>query len=73
LQCGSKITASGNARIISSILHNKNLTDVRLSQGPGYKLFLDDAWRREELPVPPCDQKGYYGDWDHVFKFLRDH
>jgi hypothetical protein len=69
LQTGNRISVLGVCRFISCILRNKKLTKVYFEHRPSACVGRD-AWRRENLPVPPREvvKKGY---WRAIILFIR--
>ena len=68
LQRGNKTTVSCVCRIVSCIVHNENLTEVRFDHNSS-ACVAHEAWRSWCLPVPP---KSVVDDgWPAVFNHLR--
>ena len=62
------MSVAGVCRIVASILHNVQLTDVRFDHGPS-ACVGHDAWRSEGLPVPPGEVVAQ--GWEAVLEYLR--
>ena len=67
------MSVAGVCRIVASILHNVQLTDVGFDHGPS-ACVGHDAWKSEGLPVPPSEvvaQDWWRADSKALLRFLR--